>query len=68
MFQMLKNKNNPLPASMPHKGISGDISDTAQKIGRDWFEAAIKRDIPRKKDQDSHISQPSVDEKNESQE
>ena len=76
MLQILKdNRKNPLVPSVPNRETSGGISDTAQKIGNDWFDAAIKKDLPcprpsnqPKKDEDSQTPQPSIDKKKEGEE
>ena len=76
MLQTLKNKKKQLPQlPTPGKDIAGDVSDVAQKIGRDWFDTVTKKDVshPRpnpkpKEEEKKSISEPSNDEKTEREE
>jgi hypothetical protein len=46
MLMTQKNKDNNSPINVSSGQISGNISDSdiAQKIGKDWFDTAIRND------------------------
>jgi len=75
MLQTLNNqKKHPPNPPMPHKGVIDDQSDVAKRIGKDWFDAAIKKDNPhvhpanQPKDEKNEGIKPTVAEKEEGDE
>ena len=44
MLTTIKKQKSPLPSSVPNER---EISAISQKIAKDWFDAAIKRNTPQ---------------------